>query len=192
MVYPLLANPFLCCVVLWLVLVLFCVVCLLLVVLLGVCCVLLLGVGVGVDVGFGPSDSPLAPDPPADPPAPDPLALHPTPARPKCRSFFSSPVPIFTLFVSLWLHTTARELQTCTFEGPGLQKHHQNSTRRHPETNKKSENGSGRGKKREILGPPPFGAPPFGAALRGPSLRGFLFSGFGPHPLGPHHDTHQI
>ena len=28
-----------------------------------------------------------------------------------------------------WLHTTARELQTCTFEGPGLQKHHQNSTK---------------------------------------------------------------
>ena len=28
------------------------------------------------------------------------------------------------------LHTTARELQTCTFQGPGISKHHQNSTRR--------------------------------------------------------------
>ena len=37
------------------------------------------------------------------------------------------------------LHTTARELQTCTFEGPGLQKHHQNSTRRHPEREEKNE-----------------------------------------------------
>ena len=34
-------------------------------------------------------------------------------------------------------HRTARELQTCTFEGPGLQEHHQNSTRRHPEREKK-------------------------------------------------------
>ena len=30
------------------------------------------------------------------------------------------------------LHTTARELQTGTFEGPGLQSHHQNSTKRLP------------------------------------------------------------
>ena len=37
------------------------------------------------------------------------------------------------------LHTTARELQTCTLEGPGLQTHHQNSTRRHPERDKKGE-----------------------------------------------------
>ncbi len=40
---------------------------------------------------------------------------------------------------------TARELQTCTFEGPGLQKHHQNSTRRHPEKDTKNENGGGGG-----------------------------------------------
>ena len=65
------------------------------------------------------------------------------------------------------LHTTARA-QTCTFEGPGF-KHHQNSTK-----GQKKENCGGRGKKREILGPPtlrsptfsrvglpPFGAPPF-------------------------------
>ena len=30
------------------------------------------------------------------------------------------------------LHTTAKRAQTCTFEGPGLQKLHQNSTRRTP------------------------------------------------------------
>ena len=44
---------------------------------------------------------------------------------------------------------------------------HQNSTRRHPERHKKSENGDGRGeRKREILSPPPFGAP----FLRGPTF----------------------
>ena len=46
-------------------------------------------------------------------------------------------------------HTTARDLQTCTFEGPGLQKHHQNSTRRtRREREKKSENGRERRKQR--------------------------------------------
>ena len=45
--------------------------------------------------------------------------------------------------------------QTCTFEGPGLQKHHQNSTRRHPEREEKNEFCGGRGKKKsEILGGP--------------------------------------
>ena len=34
------------------------------------------------------------------------------------------------------LHTTTRELQTCTFERPGASKHHQNSTRRPPERQK--------------------------------------------------------
>ena len=45
-------------------------------------------------------------------------------------------------------HTTARELQTYTLEGPGLQKHHQNSTRRPPEREEKNEFCGGRGKKR--------------------------------------------
>ena len=64
--------------------------------------------------------------------------------------------------------------QTCTFEGPGLQKHHQNSTRRVPEREEKNEFCGGRGKKkREILGPPPFGPPPFAPPL---------FLGLGPHP----------
>ena len=43
----------------------------------------------------------------------------------------------------------------CTFEGHGLQKHHQNSTRRPLEREKKNENEGGRGKeKSEILGGP--------------------------------------
>ena len=44
-------------------------------------------------------------------------------------------------------HTTARELQTCTFKCPGLQKHHQNSTRRPPEREKVEKLGTGEGKK---------------------------------------------
>ena len=43
------------------------------------------------------------------------------------------------------------EPQKCTFEGPGLQKHHQNSTRRHPEREEKNEFCGGRGQKRAKL-----------------------------------------
>ena len=42
------------------------------------------------------------------------------------------------------LHTTTRELQTCTFEGPGLQKHHQNSTKGPTREGEKIENCGGR------------------------------------------------
>ena len=55
-------------------------------------------------------------------------------------------------FGAAGFHTTARELQTCTLEGPGLQKHHQNSTRRHPERHKKSEMVAGEGKKARNFG----------------------------------------
>ena len=45
--------------------------------------------------------------------------------------------------------------QTCTLERPGLQKHHQNSTRRPPRERRKNEISGGREqKKREILGGP--------------------------------------
>ena len=45
--------------------------------------------------------------------------------------------------------------QTCTFERPGLQKHHQNSTRRPPRERRKKEISGGREKKKsEILGGP--------------------------------------
>ena len=101
------------------------------------------------------------------------------------------------------LHTTTRELQTCTFERPGRFKHHQNSTRGLPRERRKNEICGGRGKKkREMLGPPPFGdpflgastlraqpsgPPPFGApTLRGPHPSGpSLFLGLAPHPSGP-------
>ena len=45
------------------------------------------------------------------------------------------------------LHMTARELQTCTFEGPGLRKHHQNSSRR-PLHEKKNDMGAVEGEKK--------------------------------------------
>ena len=46
------------------------------------------------------------------------------------------------------LHTTAREPKRAHFRAPALQKHHQNSTRRHPERHKKSETVAGKGEKR--------------------------------------------
>ena len=73
-------------------------------------------------------------------------------------------------------HTTARELQTCTFEGTGLQKHHQNSTRRPPERDREKERKWERKrkkKKREILGLPPSGPHPSSPHAAGP------------HPAGP-------
>ena len=70
------------------------------------------------------------------------------------------------------LHTTARELQTCRFQGPCASKHHQNSTRRHPREGRMKENCGGRRKKKhEILGPYPSGplpSKPHPHSLRGP------------------------
>ena len=87
--------------------------------------------------------------------------------------------------VFVLLHTTAQELHTCTFQGPDLRKHHQNSTKRPLRERRKKEHCGGRGeKKREILGPPPFGAPPFGAPPFGAPP--FGAPPFGPHPSGPH------
>ena len=55
---------------------------------------------------------------------------------------------------------TQPESQTCTFEGPGLQKHHQNSTKAPTREGEKNENCGGRGKKEnEILGGPAEGGP---------------------------------
>ena len=52
-------------------------------------------------------------------------------------------------------HTTARELQTRTFERPGASKHHQNSTRRHQREKKRTKFPAGESKnKSEILGGP--------------------------------------
>ena len=87
----------------------------------------------------------------AGPPSMDHPSLDPPSAGPpKFSPFFPSP------------HDTPRA-QTYTFQGPGLPKHHQNSTKE-PREGGKNEHSGGRGKnKRETLGPPPFWAPPFGA-----------------------------
>ena len=79
---------------------------------------------------------------------------------------------------------TARELQTCTFERPGLTppKFHEKT----PRETQKNRNGHGKRKKNaKFLGR--------GPTLRGPTLRAPLFLGsvraphpLGPHPLGPH------
>ena len=66
--------------------------------------------------------------------------------------------------------------QTCTFEGPGLHKNHQNSTRRHPERDKKSKNGAGEKKKSEILGGPAEGGPEEGGRAEGGPAEGGLLS----------------
>ena len=80
-------------------------------------------------------------------------------------------------------HTTARELQTCTFHGPGAS----NTTKiprkdkKERERRKKIVAGKGK-KKREILGPPPHpsGLHPSGLHLLGAPL----FLGLGLHPRG--------
>ena len=73
------------------------------------------------------------------------------------------------------LHTTTRELQTCTFERPGASNTTKIPRADHPDRHKKSEMVAGEGKKkREILGSPPFGAP----TPSGPTLREF-------HPSRP-------
>ena len=84
------------------------------------------------------------------------------------------------------LHTTTREFQTCTLDGADAFKHHQNSTRRPPERDKKSENGGIRKQHAKFWAPHPSG----------PISSGSHFFLFGPH-RGPTwvwagHDTHQI
>ena len=68
-------------------------------------------------------------------------------------------------------HTTARELQTCTFQGPGAS----NTTKIQREDTQRDTMRAKRWretkkKKRKILGLPPFRAPPF--RVRDPTLRG--------------------
>ena len=78
-------------------------------------------------------------------------------------------------------HTTARELQTCTFHGPGA-----SNTTKIPRKDPKREKEERKlwrekGKKREILGLPPFGATPFGPPFGAPPFGAPL----GLHPSGP-------
>ena len=131
----------------------------------------------------------------------------PPPDRPKFRSFFHSsgvlrlscetPAPP-TRPGLLCSHTTARELQTCTFQGTGP-----SNTNKIPpqERERRKKIVAEEGKKRAKFwaphpsglhpsglhpsGPHPSGPPPFGApTLRGPTLRGPHPSG--PPPFGPH------
>ena len=80
-------------------------------------------------------------------------------------------------------HTTARELQTCTFEGPGLQKHHQNSTKKTKREGKKNKNCGGRGKKRAKF---------WAVRRRGVRRRGVRWRGpeHPPHTQQQHRTTH--
>ena len=66
--------------------------------------------------------------------------------------------------------------------GPRRFKHNQNSTKGPQERERRKKIVAEEGKKREILGPPPFWAPPFGA----PPFGAPLFPGLGLHPLGLH------
>ena len=82
----------------------------------------------------------------------------------------SSSIFAFSSLEPPGFHTTARELQTCTFEGPSPS----NTTREDPrERKKRAIMGAGEGN--EILGP---------THLREPNLRAPTSSG--PHPSGPH------
>ena len=79
------------------------------------------------------------------------------------------------------LHMRARELQTCTFQGPGASKQHQYSTRRPPERDKKSENGGGEKKR----GPHPSGSHFFwvwAPTFQAPRSRPFVAIEGGPPP----------
>ena len=102
---------------------------------------------------------------------------------PKFSRFFPSPDAKFVLFFSLWVSSRGilvvlragtlkcarlefsgcrvkprrpqSSQETCTFEGPRLQKHHQNSTRRHPKGKNRTNFAAGEGKRKsEILGGP--------------------------------------
>ena len=77
---------------------------------------------------------------------------------------------------------TIRELQTCTFHGPGAS-HHQNSTKGQQERERRKKIVAGRGKKKAKFWvfhfrPPPSGAPPFGASIHLSGLPPFGASTF--------------
>ena len=87
------------------------------------------------------------------------------------------------------LHTTARELQTRTFERPGASNTTKIPRADTPEREERMKFPVGESKKkREISGPPPFGPHPSGPQPFGPPPFGApLFRGSGPPtPPGPH------
>ena len=91
------------------------------------------------------------------------------------------------------LHTTTRELQTCTFQGPGDSNTTKIARKDTPRERRKNENcGGRRGKKSaKFSAPHPSGQHPSGPTLQGPTLQGPTLRG-ATHPSGTYHDTHQI
>ena len=96
------------------------------------------------------------------------------------KPLFSVPKPPFWVPKPFWvlppafgfgppgLHTTTREIQTCTFQTPALQ----TPPKFHEKTQKKRNGGGRVKKKREILGPHPSRPHPSGPHLSGPHLSG--------------------
>ena len=74
------------------------------------------------------------------------------------------------------LHTTTRELQTCTFDGPGASKHHHKTTRRTHNEREKERNWWDTGRRGPTLRSPH----PSGPIYFGPHF----FLGLGPTPFG--------
>ena len=122
---------------------------------------------------------------------------RPSPGPPKISPFFPLPPQNSSRPGRRGSHTTARELQTCTFERPGAS--NTKIPREDPQRGEKRTNfAAGQGKKkREILalraptlrtptlrGPTLRGPTLRGPTLRGPTLRGPTFSGLGPPPFG--------
>ena len=105
------------------------------------------------------------------------------------RIHISSAFSCFDVFASLPLSTppnraagarTRQPENSSTFQGPGLQKHNQNSKRPSKRGERRKKIVAGGGKKSAKLGPPPFWAPhPSGLHPSGPHPSG-------PHPSGPH------
>ena len=121
-----------------------------------------------------PSQDPLPPtthppqDPPPGPPAQDPPSARP-PLRRTAQNFppFSLSRHHFAVFLSgghVWGVTRQPENSKRTqLRDPGASKsnHHQNSTERLLEREKRAKMGAGEGKTARNFGPPTFGPPPF-------------------------------
>ena len=113
----------------------------------------------------------------AKPPCGPPCSGPPCAGPPKMSRFFPFPATVWAL--GLCRQGFTRQPENSKRAHLRLQKHHQNSTRRHPEY-KKSENGGGRGKKERNFGPPKLRAHPSGPDF---------FWVWAP-PFGPDHDRH--
>ena len=146
----------------------------------------LCGVGVGFTVsvwgvqGFGlvircPQNRPSRDRPSRDRPS----LGRPSPGPPKISLFFFLSHHLFVLFLSFsgcllvefWCCFEDRAPQRAHLSAPALQTPPKFHEKTPPEREEKNEFCGGTGKKREILGPPPFGSP--------------LFLGWAPPPFEP-------